>query len=457
LASLADRQRRIDLALKSAKTTRFVCIDANATAFIPTYFSRIFANRPAIIIADPNTFAAAGQAVIARLERDGIPTIEPCIFDADDFYAEMKYVEQLQSILAGNDAIPIAVGSGTINDITKLAAFRAGRQYMSVATAASMDGYTAFGASIAVHNFKHTFYCPAPVAIIVDLDVIAAAPPLMNAAGYADLIAKIPAGADWMVVDALGIEQIDADAWSLVQTPLREWVAGPEGVRLRDMSALANLMEGLLMSGLAMQKTETSRPASGAEHQFSHLWDMQHLRYDGAIPLHGFKVGIGSLASEALYEMILPMTVTDIEPAIERVQSFWPKWEEIERTIRSEFSDENIRQQVIQQSREKYLKPLDITERLRTLGGAWPELQLRLKEQLMGSRAMRKRLSAAGAPTSPEEIGLSLERLQKSYLLAQLIRNRYTILDLVLELGLWQPCMKALFRPGGFWSDRVQN
>ena len=143
--------------------------------------------------------------------------LDPFIYDDPSLYAEYKYVEQLEQILSTHDAIPIAVGSGTINDVTKLAAHHCDRQYMSVATAASMDGYTAYGSSITYQDFKQTFFCPAPKAVIVDLDVIAAAPKGMNASGYADLLAKIPAGADWILADALEIEAITQPAWSIVQ------------------------------------------------------------------------------------------------------------------------------------------------------------------------------------------------------------------------------------------------
>ena len=97
-------------------------------------------------------------------------------------------------VLESTAAIPVAVGSGTINDLTKLAAHRVNRPYMVVATAASMDGYTAYGASITASGSKQTFDCPAPRAVLADLEVIASAPPGMNASGYADLLAKIAAG-----------------------------------------------------------------------------------------------------------------------------------------------------------------------------------------------------------------------------------------------------------------------
>jgi glycerol-1-phosphate dehydrogenase [NAD(P)+] len=97
----------------------------------------------------------------------------------------------LQTALAANQAIPVAVGSGTINDLTKLAAHRVGRPYIVAAIAASMDGYSAYGASITYRGSKQTFDCSASCAVVADLEVIAAAPPGTNAPGYADLPAKV--------------------------------------------------------------------------------------------------------------------------------------------------------------------------------------------------------------------------------------------------------------------------
>ena len=76
---------------------------------------------------------------------------------------------------------------------------------MVVGTAASMDGYTAYGASITKDGNKQTFDCPAPLGMVLDSNIAAAAPAKLSASGYADLIAKIPAGADWMLADAVGL------------------------------------------------------------------------------------------------------------------------------------------------------------------------------------------------------------------------------------------------------------
>ena len=103
---------------------------------------------------------------------------------------------------------------------------------------------------------------------------------ILTAAGYADLAAKVTAGADWIMADALGAEPIDAQAWRIVQSGLREALSEPAGAQRGEARAVTRLTEGLVLAGLAMQWAKSSRPASGAEHQFSHLWDMQREVHD---------------------------------------------------------------------------------------------------------------------------------------------------------------------------------
>ncbi|MCK4716008.1 MAG: iron-containing alcohol dehydrogenase, partial [Candidatus Marinimicrobia bacterium] len=201
-----ETTQRIHEALKTADTTKIIEISSGAIQKTARVFRECFDDATAIIIADVNTYSAAGRQVEEILKTGGIHLEQTFVFTDPGLYAEMKYVDQLGDVLLSSQAIPIAVGSGTINDLIKLASYRYSRQYMSVVTAGSVDGYTAFGASITEKSFKQTFYSPAPMAVIADLDVIADAPLEMNAWGYADLMAKIPAGADWIIADALGVE-----------------------------------------------------------------------------------------------------------------------------------------------------------------------------------------------------------------------------------------------------------
>jgi glycerol-1-phosphate dehydrogenase [NAD(P)+] len=294
---------------------------------------------------------------------------------------------------------------------------------MCVATAASMDGYTAYGASITKDGSKQTFDCPAPQVVVADLDVIEAAPQEMTASGYADLLAKVTAGADWVLADALGVEPIDRLAWDTVQGGLRDALSHPIDIE--------KLTEGLLMGGFAMQAAQSSRPASGAEHQFSHLWDMQH----ATDAPHGFKVGVATLAVTRLYEWLLeqPLENLNIKSAVTR----WPAaWDAVERNIRMRFPDEQLQVTAIRESKAKYIRAAELEAQLTRLREVWPELKERLRAQLLPAATIETMLRDAGAPTMSEQIGISPQRLQESFKLATRIRRRFTVLDLVERAGL---------------------
>ena len=208
-------------------------------------FERRFGHQPAVVVADENTFKVAGEQVRQQFEAGRRTLVEPYIFPGQPtLQAEYGNITTLVESLRTHDAIPVAVASGTLNDIVKRAAHETGRPYLAVATAASVDGYTSFGASITKDGFKQTLTCPAPRAVLADLDVLTAAPAIMTASGYGDLLGKIPAGADWIVADTLEVEPIDPHVWSLVQGPLREATARPAALQAGDRGAMEALVEG---------------------------------------------------------------------------------------------------------------------------------------------------------------------------------------------------------------------
>ncbi|MBR1835989.1 MAG: iron-containing alcohol dehydrogenase, partial [Kiritimatiellae bacterium] len=281
-----------------------------ATRRAPAAFRDLFPGAPALLVADRDTWAAAGERLAASFRAAGVPLCKPFVF-SETPSERTRWVERTREALAAARledgspapaAIAVAVGSGTINDLCKRASFELGRQYACFATAASVDGFAAFGAPITDDaGFKITRECPAPLAIFAEPDVLAKAPVYLASSGYGDLLGKIPAGADWLVAaEVTGKDPVIGRAWDLVQKPLDGWVAAPAAVKDGDPAAVAGLFEGLVASGLAMQVARASRPASGTEHHFSHTWEMGGLRLaDGTEPTHGHKVALGSICSAA--------------------------------------------------------------------------------------------------------------------------------------------------------------
>jgi glycerol-1-phosphate dehydrogenase [NAD(P)+] len=257
------------------------------------------------------------------------------------------------------------------------------------------------------------------------------------------------AGADWILADAAGVEPIEIHSWETVQSLLRFWIGSPDAIAANDPSSLRRLVHGLVMSGFAMQACLSSRPASGAEHQFSHLWDMQHHTFQGQAPSHGFKVGIGVLASLALYQDLLrrdPRSF-DIEAAVRA----WPSMNELERRIHKLFGPGALETRAIEETRAKYVSEDALRVQLARIKMNWTELRSKLIGQLIPFAELRDMLRRAGCPFDPAQIGISPARLRRSYRQCCYMRRRFTVLDFAQRLGVLDSALDNLFGAQGPW------
>lgn len=406
---------------------------------------------PALVVADDRTWAAAGQAVYDALAAAGVEMVEPMVFPGHPvLYAALDNCDLITQRLEETGAVGVAVGSGTINDLVKLASGRRRQPYGVVGTAASMDGYSGFGAPMSSEGVKVTMPCPAPRVVIIDLDVAAAAPPAMVASGYGDLSAKIPAGADWILSDAIGLDPIHPFAWELVQSGVYDALSRPESLAAGDPDAYEGLVSGLVLSGLAMQVYRGTRPASGAEHYFSHLWELDHLGADLDPPLsHGHKVAIGTLAMSMFYERFLArdLAALDVDAAV----AHWAPWEQVEVDIRARFSGA-LADHAVAETRVKYVDGEGLRHRLETFIAGWAGLRERIIAQLTPAVTLQQMLGAAGAPTTPEDIGLTADDVKATFPRAMYYRSRYTVLDLAREAGWFSGLVDEVFSPGGLWT-----
>ena len=447
----------IEEALTQTTDTKACEIGPGATEAAARMFGELFPEaRKVIVIDDPRTRAVAGVRVIGLLKAAGRDVVEHVINpDGSDFHATYAKVEEVREAIAAADgAIPVAVGSGVINDLTKRACGELGLRYMVVGTAASMDGYTAYGAAITKDGMKQTMDCKAPLGCIVDSAVAAAAPKEMTASGYADLIAKIPAGADWIIADLIGAEAIHPLAWKLVQGPLRDTLSNPSGCASGDEREVRKLCEGLVMSAFAMQAMGSSRPASGTEHQVSHYWDMEVLAFEGKPFSHGFKVGIGTLASTATLEFLLEQDLSKMDVE-EKVAAWWPSFDAVKATFPSVFPG---RPAHVTRAELEFAKKFPSKDALRkeltAIRDNWDDLAAKIRAQLMPFAEVKENLRKVGAPTEPEEIGVTRARFRETYAGVPYMRARYFGADLVQRLGLMPALLDRLFGAGGVWETK---
>jgi len=444
----------VEAALAEASTTRHVVVAPGGMAEAGTLLPGLFPGRPVVIVADATTFAIAGEAVNAALRAAGQPMLEPIVFPGlPALRPDTRHVASIRDRFAatGEPVLPVAVGSGSINDLTKRAAHEAGLPYIAVATAASMDGYTASGAALIHEGVKQTFACDAPVAVIADLDVLCAAPRSMTAAGYGDLVGKVTAGADWIVADALGIEPVRPDVWEMVQDPLPAMLADPARYQAGDPGSIEGLFLGLVMTGLAIQVSGSTRCASGSEHQFSHLWETRGLEHAGELVSHGVKVGFGTIFSAALYERFLARDWSRLD--VEAAVAAYPALEAMEAGILAMDDSPALIERALEECRAKWIDDQTLRTRLNSLRESWPILKLRLEDQMMSATSLRCHLGEGGCPTEPHELGLTFGEVRASYAAARWIRRRYTLHDLAFELGVLDDLVSEAFAPGGYWAD----
>lgn len=442
-------QEYLEKALALATDTKVFIMENGALAKVPSVFRDNFPGRAAIVIADCNTWRVAGNTVYENLVTAGVPVSRFLIPD-EHFHAEWPYVEMVEAQVKSSGAIAVAVGSGVINDLCKLSSHHLGQSYLCVPTAASVDGYSSFGASISYQGLKQTFECPAPLAIVADATVIAEAPKHMTAAGYADLAAKIPCGAEWMIADLFGTEPIIPEAWHVLQDVLDKVLSNPEAVAAGDRDAVSDLFIGLTLSGIAMQIARSSRPASCTDHLFSHYLDMTGHRYKGELQSHGFQVAIGTLTMCAFFDEFLKMDLTKID--VDRCVAAWPTLEQERRRALELFKDFVSPRLGYDSISVKYSDADAVRVQLTKVRNQWPELREKYRAQVYPFEKMRRLFKIVGAPSDPSEIGVTREQLKSLVPFTQLMRHRINLLDLAKRGMFYDELVEAVFGPEGAWK-----
>lgn len=422
----------IDKALEAISDTTSMYIGSGMTDKAGSVFLEQFPSSEAVLIADTNTFQIQGSKLEESLMASGITIEKRLVLEASGLRPDYDLVTSLFSELKAmpSSAIPIAIGAGTINDVVKLAAHLAGKKYMCVPTAASMDGYTAYGASIWTNGIKQMYPCSGPKAVLADMDIIEQAPYEMTQAGFADLISKMTAGADWILSDWMGMGQINEKAWKISQSGFQEALLVADRfnpINLR--SHTKKIFEGLILCGFAMQVAHSDIPAFGAAHQICDIWQLEHLMKDGKPVSYGSLLSIALQVVTALYNklLILPFEEYDMERYVRQ----WPSFEEYEERARKAISKARIHDIGLQRAKAKYVTREELSLQLQQLKEYWPDIRDRLSQQIKPLSELRGLLKNAGLPISPDEIGISCEHLKQTVECVSYISKHFTILDLM--------------------------
>lgn len=419
----------------------------------------------AYIAADVNTWEAAGKKAAAILASRGF-AFESFVLPDSELVPDEAAVGALLLHMPQDADMVLAVGSGTINDLCKYISRLRGLPYVILATAPSMDGFVSAGAALIVDHVKVTYDAQGPAAVLADTEILAQAPMEMITAGLGDMLGKYTCLLDWKLAHIITEEYYCEHVEGMVRTALRTILSQSSRIRERDPEVIGAITEALVLTGIAMKFVGNSRPASGCEHHMSHFWEMLFLMNGKKAVLHGTKVGVAAVACLQMYGMlaeVLESSASDpgkdsarilsaADPDLFAAAAAKPfdksMWEEEIRAVFGEAADGII---ALEEKSHKN-DPAARNIRLNTIRDRRAEILLAIRHDLPDVSEIEELLLSLDAPVHPEQIGVSLQEVRGAVLYAKEVRNRYTLLQLLWDLGLsveFADRLSAYYSPQG--------
>ncbi|MDD5679531.1 MAG: sn-glycerol-1-phosphate dehydrogenase, partial [Kiritimatiellae bacterium] len=401
---------------------RAVVYCATAVQQLPSLLDRHLPSRRLNLVADERTYPLIGRECETILNRSGriikaliVPDTPHGGPICDDITRDA-----LCSRLAPCDGF-LAVGSGTISDLTKWLACDVKLPYAMVATAASMNGYASNNIAPSIRGVKRVLSGTAPRVIAAVPAVIQEAPARLTAAGFGDVLAKPVSMTDWKLNQLLFEEYYCPVCAQLIRELEPAYMAHPEAIRAREPHAIEALIQALVYSGVSMTMAGTSSPASGGEHMISHVLDMTSAIHGVPHDYHGRQVGLGTIFACALYERVLALDAPRFQLRAEPTDAAY--WQTLTSIVEEEHT-------------LKRRKAERAVKRLCTEPGLWDNLRGVLKPMTRPAAAIKQLLRAAGAAHRLEDIGCSRDRFLAAALHAHQMRARYTIIDVARAAGV---------------------
>lgn len=382
------------------------------------------------LISDANTYDALGRRAEAALTRAGL-AVRTIILRGDDIGADAQSVYQVLLALDNERYTFVAAGSGTVTDVARFVSHRSAAGFISLPTAASVDGYTSIGAPMIIDGAKVTAPAHGPLAVFADLPTLCAAPRGLTAAGFGDLIAKLTSVSDWEIGHLVWDEPFDAAIAQRARQAVWDCVAQLDALARRECEGVEALFNGLIESGFCMLDFGETRPASGYEHHISHFWEMLLLREGRHSVYHGAKVGVGVLASAAVYDQLRALTAEEV--ARRAGQAVLPDRAADEAAIRAAYGP--LADAVLKaQAPLLAMTGAEFDRLTARIVARWPEIQAAIA-RVPAEAEMRGWLERLGGATTPAAITISPQEHAQGLAVAHFYRARFTGKKLARVLG----------------------
>lgn len=412
---------------------KFLRIGSGVVETLPEGLEALGCKKP-FIVCDADTKKAAWHFVQPVLEKAGI---EYQLYTIRRTHPEPDEETVGEIVMAFDPACDciLAIGSGVINDCCKVMAKAVQKPQLVVGTAPSMDGYASDSSSMIVGRAKTTLYNACPQVIIADTRIMKDAPLRMLQAGLGDMLAKYIALCEWRITARINGEYYCEEIAGMMRSSLKKIVACAPRMMERDEEAIAAVVEGLVLSGVAMAFAKISRPASGLEHYFSHLWEMFSLNRGLPTELHGIQVGAGTLLCMELYDEL--KTLQPDPETFAAACAAWDEqaWEGDMRRVFGKTAEGLIeKEQALWHNNDAGARK----ERFEKLQAHWPFVLQIMEEELPSHAFVEALMRQAQMPMKPHELGWSRQDVQDAFVLSRNTRDKYLTSSILWDLGLLQ-------------------
>ena len=357
-----------------------------------------------LLVADKTTLQAA-EGILESLEGFDVTTY---IYDTLRV-ATMEDVRLVERFFDRVDGV-LAVGTGSIHDPSRMACARQNKPLCLFGTAPSMDGFASYSAPIVDGNFKTTHPAKCPEIIIADTKILAAAPVALKAAGLGDMISKYIALIDWQVSHLLTGEHYCEKVAALTRAATDRLMSMADKVTLNDEEAAGAVFESLIMTGIAMSFTLTSRPGSGTEHIMAHYWECMEL-LEGKTPnYHGEDVGVATLIMLEYYNKLAQLPAVKARKEINNWDEIYAGYGALAEDVRKLNTPDTITDPI---------DPRDV-ERL------WPEIVSIIRSVPSYADCLQA-MKQAGCKTTIGEIGKDPDFVANSFRYHPYMRRRLSL------------------------------
>lgn len=391
------------------------------------------------VACDEITYGIAGEKVMNILHDANIDA-KAHVFTGGRFIPNEESLGKLMIDAPRDLDLVVAVGTGSINDMCRFFSYQMNVPYAIVATAAPMDGFASSGAALMVDNIKQTIPAQTPLFIIGDTDILCGAPARMISAGLGDLLGKFTCLNDWRISKIVNDEYYCDTVVNLVKDCIENVLKNADKAASRDPKVIGDIMEGLVLTGVAMSFVGNSRPAAGCEHHLNHYWEAIEIQ-NGQIPvLHGIEVGLAEVVILKMTEF-LRESRPDFDAAREKAKQYdQAAWEEKMKEVYGTASDAIIELE----HESKKNDPEGRLKRIDKIEENWDEIVKLMNDYMPSAERMIEILMSLDAPYFPSQVGFSDEMLYNALVYGKENRARYTLLSMMGDLGVLEDLAKKV-------------